>query len=383
MILARQPDDPLCPLTGQIAGLIGAGGLGAVVTSGLYSNPALAILAGLAIVIMAMTLDRSTEAVAERTDPAVRHIDESRRRRGLRALALVATIAVGVGISKALGVAAVYPDEAGNPPRTVTIQEWLLTKIQVVLDYVQDPTTWVFAITERVGVFILQQLLLPLQAFLVEAPWFTTALGLTAIAFVVSGLRPALTTLAMLCLIGFLGVWALAMDTLSQVLVATAIAVVLGVALGVLAAESNRFSKAMRPVNDLLQTLPPRLHHPVHLPGCRSRSCRDRQGSSTRSPVTLRLVERGAGRRADVGRGGERVGALRRQVLMRSASRLGDGGHASGINQAIIMVLAVAVTPGSWVRAARLRGRAGRPRPRAVRSGRDRLDRDPRAWNRA
>ena len=50
----------------------------------------------------------------------------------------------------------------------------------------------------------------------------------------VSGLRPALTTLAMLCLIGFMGVWALAMDTLSQVLVATALAVVLGVVLGVL-----------------------------------------------------------------------------------------------------------------------------------------------------
>ena len=63
------------------------------------------------------------------------------------------------------------------PPRTATLEEWLLAKIQVVLDYVQDPTTWVFAITERVGVFILQQLLLPLQEFLVEAPWFTTVVG--------------------------------------------------------------------------------------------------------------------------------------------------------------------------------------------------------------
>ena len=33
------------------------------------------------------------------------------------ALALVAAIAAGVGISKALGVAAIYPDEAGSPPR--------------------------------------------------------------------------------------------------------------------------------------------------------------------------------------------------------------------------------------------------------------------------
>ncbi len=64
-----------------IAGLIGGGGLGAVVTSGLYSNPALAILGGVAIVIMAMALDRSTEAIAARTDPAKRHLDDAARTR--------------------------------------------------------------------------------------------------------------------------------------------------------------------------------------------------------------------------------------------------------------------------------------------------------------
>src|SRR5256712_3359865 len=53
-----------------IAGLIGGAGLGDVVTNGLYSNPALAILGGAAIVIMAIALDRATESIAERTDPA-------------------------------------------------------------------------------------------------------------------------------------------------------------------------------------------------------------------------------------------------------------------------------------------------------------------------
>ena len=332
-----------------IAGLIGAGGLGAVVTSGLYSNPALAVLAGLAIVIMAMTLDRSTEAIAERTDPAVRHLDETgKKRRRLQSLLVVGTIVAGVGIAKALGVAAAYPDEAGNPPRTVTIEEWLLAKIQVVLDYVQDPTTWVFAITERIGVFILQELLLPLQAFLVEAPWFTTAVGLTAIAFVISGLRPALTTLAMLCLIGFLGVWALAMDTLSQVLVATAIAVVLGVALGVLAAESNRFSKAMRPVNDVLQTLPQLVYiipfiylMPVSIvPGIVA-------GVLYAFPVTLRLVERGVRDVAPASvEAASAFGASRRQVLLKVKLPLAGDAVMLGVNQAIVMVLAVVVIGG-------------------------------------
>jgi glycine betaine/proline transport system permease protein len=230
----------------------------------------------------------------------------------------------------------------------VTIEDWLLAKIQVVLDYVQDPTTWVFSVTERVGVFILQQLLLPLQEFLIEAPWFTTVIGLTAIAFVVSGLRPALTTLAMLGLIGFLGVWALAMDTLSQVLVATALAVVLGVALGVLAAESNRFSKVMRPISDVLQTLPQLVYiipfiylMPVSIvPGIVA-------SVLYAFPVTLRLVERGVRDVAPTSvEAASAFGASRRQVLMKVKLPLAGDAVMLGINQAIIMVLAVVVIAG-------------------------------------
>jgi glycine betaine/proline transport system permease protein len=329
-----------------IAGLIGGGGLGAVVTSGLYSNPSLAILAGLVIVVMAMALDRSFEAIAERTDPALRHLDEARKRG--QTLMAAAAIVAGVVIAKVLGVAAAYPDEAGSPPRTVTLEDWLLAKIQVVLDYVQDPTTWVFAVTERIGIFILQELLLPLQEFLVEAPWFTTVLGLTAIAFVVSGLRPALTTLAMLGLIGFTGVWALAMDTLSQVLVATAIAVVIGVTLGVLAAESNRFSKVMRPISDVLQTLPQLVYiipfiylMPVSIvPGIVA-------SVLYAFPVTLRLVERGVRDVAPTSvEAANAFGASRRQVLMKVKLPLAGDAVMLGINQAIIMVLAVVVIAG-------------------------------------
>ena len=67
-----------------IAGLIGGKGLGDVVTNGLYSNAALAILAGIAIVIMAIALDRATAAIAERTDPTRRHLTDERRKRARR-----------------------------------------------------------------------------------------------------------------------------------------------------------------------------------------------------------------------------------------------------------------------------------------------------------
>jgi glycine betaine/proline transport system permease protein len=330
-----------------IAGLIGGGGLGAVVTSGLYSNPALAILAGLVIVVMAMALDRVTEAMADRTDPAKRHLDEARRRRlRLFTLAAAATVAAGIGLARLFGVAANYPDEARG--RTVTFEEWLLGKIQVFIDYVQDPFSFAFSISQPTGTFVFQQLLQPLQEFLVEMPWFVTVAGLTAIAFVISGLRPALTTLAMMGLIGFTGVWALAMDTLSQVLVATALAAAIGVALGVLAAESNRFSKAMRPVNDLLQTLPQLVYiipfiylvQVSVVPGIVA-------GALYAFPVTLRLVERGV---RDVApnsvEAAHAFGASRLQTLVKVKLPLAGDAVMLGVNQAIIMVLAVVVIGG-------------------------------------
>jgi glycine betaine/proline transport system permease protein len=332
-----------------IAGLIGGGGLGAIVTNGLNSNLALSILAGIVIVVLAIALDRTTEAIAARTDPAHRHLDAARRRRlRVESAAIGVGILGGIAISKAAGAAAIYPDEFGDPVRTATLEEWLLAKIQVALDYVRDPATWVFAVTDRVSVFILQELLLPLQQFLMEAPWFTTVAGLTAIAFVISGWRPALTTLAMLFLIGFMGVWALSMDTLSQVLVATAIAVVIGVALGVLAAENDRFSRAMRPVNDVLQTLPQLVYliplvylMPVSIvPGILA-------GVLYAFPVTLRLVERGV---RDVSpaavESAGAFGASRRQVLTKVKLPLAGDAVMLGVNQAIVMVLAVVVIGG-------------------------------------
>lgn len=325
-----------------IAGLIGGGGLGDVVTSGLYSNPALAILAGAAIVILAMALDRATEAAANRTDPAGHHPTGALRRRlRLATVAVAACTGASVWLAKALGAGAVYPEGS-------TAQAWLLLHVQGALDYVQDPATFVFSITEPTGNALLVHSLQPLQEFLLGAPWFVTIGGLTAIALAVGGLRPALTTLAMLASIGVMGMWEPAMDTFSQVLVATAIAVLIGVALGVLAAESTAVSRLLRPVNDVLQTLPQLVYiipfiylMPVSIvPGIVA-------GVLYAFPVVVRLVERGV---RDVApesvEAASAFGATRRQVLAKVKIPLAGDAIMLGVNQGIIMVLAVVVIGG-------------------------------------
>jgi len=325
-----------------IAGLIGGGGLGDVVTSGLYSNPALAILAGVAIVVMAMALDRSTEAVADRTDPAHVHpTPESRKRLQLATVATVVGIVAVVALAKARGAAAIYPE-------TATAQEWLLARVQAVLDYVQDPTTIVFSFTEPVGNFIVVELVQPLMQFLVEAPWLTTLLGVTAIALVVSGVRPAVTTFAMFAVIGAVGMWEPAMETFAQVLVATGLTVLIGVALGVAAAESNAVSKVVRPVNDVFQTLPQLVYiipfvylMPIsYVPGIVA-------SVLYAFPAVVRLVERGVRDVAPESVEAARAfGATRRQVLGKVKIPLAGDAVMLGVNQGIIMVLGVVVIAG-------------------------------------
>src|SRR5215210_2594490 len=242
-----------------IAGLIGGRGLGDVVTNGLYSNPALALLAGIAIVIMAIALDRATSAIADRTDPARRQLtDEGKRRARKITLITLGAIVASVVAAKLLGAQDIYPEEfeTATSVYTADVQANLLGWIQDGLDYIQDPDSFIFGITDPLGNFILERFLEPIRKLLMESPWFIVLGGLTAIAFVLSGLRPAITTLLMLAAIGVMGVWDPAMDTASQVLVATAIAVVIGIAIGIWAAESPRVEKILRPVLDTLQTLP-------------------------------------------------------------------------------------------------------------------------------
>ena len=334
-----------------IAGLIGGRGLGDVVTSGLYSNPALALLAGVAIVVMAIALDRATAAIAERTDPTRRHITPEAQRRMRRAtIATFAGIAAVVIGARAAGLQGVYPDEYETATfiYETTIRDALLGAIQSVLEYVQDPASLVFGITEPIGNFLVRFGLEPLRVLLVESPWWATLGSLSAMAFVVSGARAAVVTFLMLGTIGVMGVWEPAMDTASQVLVATVIAVALGIAFGIWAAESSRADRLMRPVLDTLQTLPQLVYiipfiylMPVsRVPGVVA-------SVLYAVPVIIRLVASGVrGVPPAAVESSSAFGATDRQILTKVKLPLARDAIMLGVNQGIIMVLAVVVIGG-------------------------------------
>ena len=324
-----------------IAGLIGGQGLGDVVTNGLYSDPALAILAGFTIVIMAIALDRATEAMAIRTDPAHRHLT-AERRRVLRLYTAALTGAVGLAVGLGLAL------HAGSSWSRSSAQGWLLARIQSVLDYVQNPGTFIFHITNPVGDFIVRWGLTPLDNFFVQTPWPAMVFGLALIAFLVSGLRPAVTTVAMLAVVGVSNEWTQAMDTLSQVLVATALTLLVGIPLGIWAAESNRVQKTMRPILDVLQTLPQLVYiipfiylMPVSIvPGVIA-------AVLYASPVVIRLVDAGVREVSpNTVEAAGAFGATRLQVLAKVKVPLARDAIMLGVNQGLIMVLAVVVIGG-------------------------------------
>ncbi len=152
----------------------------------------------------------------------------------------------------------------------------------------------------------------------------------------------------MLVLIGVLGVWALAMDTLSQVLVATLFAVIIGVALGVAAAESRTVSKILRPINDVLQTMPQLVYiipfiYLMPVSSCRASS----PASSTRSRSSSGSSSAALGDVApETVEAAGAFGATRLQILLKVKIPLAGDAIMLGVNQGLIMVLSVVVIGG-------------------------------------
>jgi len=96
-----------------------------------------------------------------------------------------------------------------------------------------------------------------LESLLRATPWWLmlAAVGLLAWPATRRWL-PTLVIVGLLLLVGTAGMWDKLMQTLALVLVATLLAVVIGIPLGVLAARNDRVRAVMMPLMDVMQTMP-------------------------------------------------------------------------------------------------------------------------------
>ncbi len=99
---------------------------------------------------------------------------------------------------------------------------------------------------------------LAVEAALQSVPPVLMIVLLALLAWQLSGRRVAVIVLAALVALGLLdpGAWALAMTTLAIVLCSVAMCMIIGMPLGIMAAKSDRFESAIRPVLDTMQTIP-------------------------------------------------------------------------------------------------------------------------------
>ncbi|CAM5695225.1 ABC transporter permease [Streptomyces aurantiogriseus] len=224
-----------------IASVIGGGGLGDRVYQALASvDVGAALTAGIPIVLLAVVLDRVTAAAGRGTG-------ESRRTRGTYAL-LAATAAVAVlgRLTGRLDWPETWTLGIAEPVNRAVdwMTEHLYSGVPVVggtADWAAHFTTWVLD---------------PLRDGLQWLPWWSVLLLVAALAWLIGTWRTALTAVLAMAAIGVLGVWQPSLDTLSQVLAAVAVTLVLGFATGVAAARNERFERLLRPVLDVFQTMP-------------------------------------------------------------------------------------------------------------------------------
>ena len=110
----------------------------------------------------------------------------------------------------------------------------------------------------------LEQFFNPLRQFLIfseqtlsQAPWLLVLSIIAGVAWgATRSLKLMLATLLAFIALGYLGMWDDTMKTLSMILVATLLTIILGLPTGILLSRSNRLERVVNPVLDVMQTLP-------------------------------------------------------------------------------------------------------------------------------
>lgn len=243
-----------------LASLLGTGDLGNEVNKGLQKNDiGVAFTAGLGIVLMAIALDRISTGERLVTNRRSRWAMPNVDRRKAFMGALAVTVIVGV-IAKLAG-ADLFPRglvfDIAKPINSAS--NWVKNNLRRGVPVIGG--------TQSIADFTVTNILEPMRKFLVWLPWLVVVAGFSLVAWLSKGWR--LAVVVALCLVGIATMgnapvggkggtpfWDLAMDTLTQVLVAVVISVLIAVPIGIWAGRSNKLNTALRPFLDTAQVLP-------------------------------------------------------------------------------------------------------------------------------
>lgn len=229
-----------------IASMIGAGGLGYDVLASLRRlDIGAGIEAGVAIVVLAIALDRLSQAFAQRR---VGHHSNKKDMSWIRRYPRSVVTAL-IGVICVIGGYLV-------PLLQTYPESMILTTGEVWEDLVRYININFFDELEALKTFLLSAFLLPIKRFLTGIPWPWGLVVISFIGYRLGGLRMALLTLVLTAFIVTNGLWVKAMTTVYLCGASVIIATLIGVPVGVLSATNKRADRIVSIVIDTLQTLP-------------------------------------------------------------------------------------------------------------------------------
>ncbi len=189
-------------------------------------------------------------------------------------------------------------------------------------------------------------LLIWFEQLLLNSPWIVVLAAILLIAGLASrSVKITLGVALAFLLIGYFGMWEDTMRTLAIILVCTVIAVVIGIPVGIYMARSNRAEAVIRPILDVMQTMPIFVYLiPVvmllglgKIPGMIAVVVYSIPPVIRLTNLGIRLVDK------DIQDAADSVGTTSMQRLVQVQIPLALPNIMAGINQTIMMALSMVV----------------------------------------
>ncbi|WP_435136100.1 ABC transporter permease [Pseudopelagicola sp. nBUS_19] len=226
-----------------IASMIGAGGLGFDVLASLRKlDIGGGIEAGLAIVVMAIALDRTSQAFSERRMEHQRTGNVLQRHPWSTTVLLVVVVTFILGL--VIPAVQSYPDA------------WKISTGAFWSNAIEWINVNFFDTLEVIKTALLKGILLPVKKFFSGIPWLWGVVVTGLISWRVAGWKLGLAATLMMGFIAASGLWGKAMVTLYLCGVSVFIAVLVGTPLGIWAAQKPGAGRVILGLMDTLQTLP-------------------------------------------------------------------------------------------------------------------------------